>query len=135
MYNGNKSVQPEDCEPWDGKTALKNYDTVWILPDSTNAGGTNVSVNCIGSINYTVSGQTVTVNHSLACKEGYLNGGSYVVITATKNGDGTYCFTAPAGVTEVVLVVKGDVSGDGRINVDDTAKVYSHVKATALLTW
>ncbi len=94
----------------------------------------DLTVNCIGKINYTVSGQTVTVNHSLACKVGYLSGGNYVAITATKNGDGTYSFTAPAGVTEVVLVVKGDVSGDGRITVQDTAKVYAHVKATAILT-
>lgn len=94
----------------------------------------DIHVNCVGKITYTVSGQTVTVNHSLACKVGYLNGGNYVAIAATKNGDGTYSFTAPAGVTEVVLLVKGDVSGDGRINVGDTAKLYSHVRGTAKLT-
>ena len=100
----------------------------------SSASAKDVTVNCIGKITYTVSGQTVTVNHSLACKVGYLSGGSYVAIAATKNGDGTYSFTAPAGVTEVVLLIKGDVSLDGRLNVGDTSKVYSHVKKTALLT-
>ena len=108
------------------------YDYVVITPRGSDTD--DLTVNCVGKINYTVSGQTVTVNHSLACKVGYLNGGNYVAITATKNGDGTYSFTAPAGVTEVVLLVKGDVSGDGRINVGDTAKLYSHVRGTAKLT-
>ena len=94
----------------------------------------DLTVNCVGKINYTVSGQTVTVNHSLACKVGYLSGGKYVALTPTKNSNGTYTFTAPDGVTEVLLIVKGDVTGDGRINVGDTVKVYSHVKGTALLT-
>ncbi len=111
----------------------QGYDFNYVT-DTVPKATSNLTVNCIGSINYTVSGQTVTVSHSLACKVGYLSSGKYVAITGTKNGDGSYSFTAPAGVTEVVLVVKGDVSGDGKINVGDTAKTYSHVKATAKLT-
>ncbi len=110
---------------------LSSYDLIKIEQGSAPI---NLTVNCVGSINYTVSGQTVTVNHSLACKVGYLSSGSYVAITAVKNSNGTYSFTAPAGVTEVVLLVKGDVSGDGKINVGDTAKLYSHVRGTAKLT-
>ncbi len=83
----------------------------------------NVSVEAIGNINYTVSGQVVTVDHKLACKVGYLSGGSYVAITAVANGDGTYSFTAPAGVTEVLLVVKGDANGDANVNIVDKMTV------------
>lgn len=83
----------------------------------------NVSVEAIGNIDYTVSGQVVTVNHKLACKVGYLSGGSYVAITAVANGDGTYSFTAPAGVTEVLLVVKGDANGDANVNIVDKMTV------------
>jgi hypothetical protein len=50
------------------------------------------------------------------------------------NSDGTYSFTAPVGVTEVILAVKGDVSGDGRVNVGDVSKLYAHVKQTNMLT-
>ena len=148
---GEKVIKPED-PAWEGKiftgwyTAdgqLYNFNT--SVTDNVNLYARfdydididlsgDIHVNCVGKITYTVSGQTVTVNHSLAGKVGYLSGGSYVAITATKNGDGTYSFTAPAGVTAVVLVVKGDVSGDGRINVGDTAKLYSHVRGTAKLT-
>lgn len=35
---------------------------------------------------------------------------------------------------DVMLCLQGDVSGDGRINVGDTAKAYSHVRETDLLT-
>lgn len=139
IYAGNvyvsvdpRKIELEDCVPWDGVTNLNTYDSVWIVPEKVS--GSGVTVNCIGSINYTVSGQTVTVNHSLACKVGYLSGGSYVAIAATKNGDGTYSFTAPASVTEVVLVVKGDVSGDARINMGDVSKLYAHIKGTNILT-
>lgn len=95
---------------------------------------TSLTVNCIGDIDYTVSGNVVTVDHEVACKVGYLDGTAYKAITAVANGNGTYSFTAPAGVTEVLLVVKGDVSGDGRVNMGDVSKLYAHIKGTNMLT-
>lgn len=83
----------------------------------------NITVNCIGDIDYTVSGNVVTVDHEVACKVGYLDGTAYKAITAVANGDGTYSFTAPAGVTEVLLVVKGDISGEGTVNAADKMAV------------
>lgn len=83
----------------------------------------NVSVEAIGNIDYTVSGQVVTVDHEVACKVGYLVDGAYVAITAVANGDGTYSFTAPAGVTEVILVAKGDANGDANVNIVDKMTV------------
>ena len=84
---------------------------------------TNVTVVAKGAITHTVEGQVVTVTHTAACKVGYLQDGKYVAITATHVEGNTYTFTAPEGVTEVLLVVKGDVTGDGRINVQDKTQV------------
>jgi hypothetical protein len=47
----------------------------------------------------------------------------------------TYTVTVGGSVTQdAKICLLGDVTGDGRVNVGDTAKVYSHVKQTALLT-
>lgn len=70
-------------------------------------------------VDYTVSGSTVTVDYTKACKVGYLDGDSYVMIAATSNPDGTYSFAAPDGVTEVLAVVKGDANNDGEVNIAD----------------
>ncbi len=87
---------------------------------------TNILVTPIGNTlatAYTVEGNVVTVTFNLACKVGYLNDGKYEVITAVANLDGSYSFTAPEGVTEVLLVVKGDITGDGRFNAFDRANI------------
>lgn len=74
---------------------------------------------------YSVSGRVVTVTYSLACKVGYLEDDIYVAIDAEENDDGSYSFTVPAGVTEVIVVVKGDASGDGGLtNRDVTMTKY-----------
>ena len=86
---------------------------------------TNISVVAKGTISYTVSGQVVTVTHTAACKVGYWDAtnSKYVAISAVATGDGSYSFTAPDGVTEVLLVVKGDVTGEGTINSADTMNI------------
>ncbi len=74
---------------------------------------------------FTVEGNVVTVTFSVACKVGYWDAtaGKYVAISATKIADNTYSFTVPAGVTEVLLVVKGDANLDGRFNTQDKSQV------------
>ena len=57
-----------------------------------------------------------------------------MTLTAIKNSDGSYAFTVPADVTEVILAVMGDVSGDARINMGDVSKLYAHIKGTNMLT-
>ena len=84
---------------------------------------------------YSVNGNVVTVKFSIACKVGYLVDGSYVAITAVPNDDGSYSFTAPEGVTEVLLVVKGDANADGKITMADanrTRAQYNNKLATPL---
>ncbi len=73
----------------------------------------------VGSENYSVTDRTVTVTSPIACKFGYLEGGKYVAIAPTATGDGSYSFEVPAGITEVVLVVKGDANGDGKVDLED----------------
>ena len=70
-------------------------------------------------VTYSVVGQVVTVTHGSACKVGYLMNGKYIAISATANGDGSYSFTAPEGVTEVRIAVTGDVNGDGVLTAED----------------
>ena len=82
-----------------------------------------IAVEAVGEINYTVSGSTVTVTHDTACKVGYLVDGVYVKIDATSNPDGSYSFTAPEGITEVLVVISGDVNGDGKILAADKSRL------------
>lgn len=83
---------------------------------------TQCSVNNVGDIAYTVNGNVVTVDHEVACKVGYLSGSKYISITATSNSNGTYSFSVPSGITEVILVVKGDANGDGTVSLADATK-------------
>jgi len=79
----------------------------------------DVAVQVFGNIDYTVDGQVVTVDHKSACKVGYLDGERYAAIDVVKNADGTYCFTVPEGVGEVVLVASGDIDGATEVNSAD----------------
>lgn len=101
-----------------GGSAYSSIITVIVLEKTTS-----IKVNSIGTINHTVSGNVVRVTHDLACKVGYLSGGTYVAIAPVANSDGSYSFTVPAGVTEVLLVVKGDVNGDGKVNTSDKSRL------------
>lgn len=87
---------------------------------------TNISVidKTNGTATYTVNGNVVTVTCNIACKVGYWDATNekYVAITAVA-ADGSYTFTAPDGVTEVLLVVKGDVTGDGKISNTDVTQL------------
>ena len=94
---------------------------------STTGGSTTGAVKvtdiAVGVEKYTVIGQTVTVTSQNACKLGYLEGGKYVAITPTDNGDGSYSFEVPDGITDVVLVIKGDINGDGEIKGSDITQL------------
>ena len=95
---------------------------------------TDITVIAKGNISHTVEGQVVTVTHTLACKVGYLQGGKYVAIAATHVEGNTYTFTAPEGVTEVLLVVKGDVTGEGSILTNDVSRLNAYVLGKTTLT-
>ena len=71
------------------------------------------------NVSYTVDEQVIIVTHSTACKVLYLVDGEYVAIPAVSNGDGSYSFTAPDDVAEVLVVVFGDLDADGDVDSDD----------------
>ncbi len=73
---------------------------------------------------YSVEGNVVTVSFNKVCKVGYLEGNKYVAVDdIVANDDGSYSFTAPDDVTEVILVVKGDADLDGRVVPADTSLI------------
>jgi len=96
----------------------------------------DINVIVKGNITYSVSGQVVTVTHSIPCKVGYWDAASskYVAIKNPVSADGSYSFTAPDGVTEVLLVVKGDVTGEGLLNAGDTGKLNAYILKRGSLT-
>ena len=75
-------------------------------------------------VDFTVEGNVVTVTNDAPCRVGYVDEeGNYVAIEAVpvEGEDNTYTFTAPEGVNDVVLVIKGDVNLDGEFtNYDVT---------------
>ena len=82
----------------------------------------DIDVEASEKLSYTVDGMVVTVQSDFACKVGYLNeNGIYVTdgITVEKNENGSYSFTAPQDVTRVVLVMIGDVDGNGILEEAD----------------
>lgn len=113
----NEDSDPSVLEPItvaSGSATVKVSDNVTV---TTHAGST--------AINYSVSGQVVTVTHTVPCKVGYWDAdqSKYVAVTATANEDGSYSFTVPGGVTDVILVVKGDATGDGNVNNSDVTRL------------
>ncbi len=99
-----------------------------FVNDACACGATRVKVVKVGDISYEVLGQTVTVTHGTACKVGYVVNGAYVALPATEVSDNSYSFTAPKGVNEVLLVVAGDVTGDGVVDAKDTTRLTDALK-------
>jgi hypothetical protein len=63
--------------------------------------------------------------------------GSYTIEVSKKNHV-TREYTVTVGSSDVTqdakIHLKGDVTGDGRVNVGDTSRVYAHVKGTSKIT-
>ena len=77
----------------------------------------------------------VTGNSAIYVMEGVQNGEYILKATKFNHATREYSVTVTGGelTQDVALCLQGDVSGDGRINVGDTAKCYSHVRRTSLL--
>jgi hypothetical protein len=74
-----------------------------------------------------------TVNYSFAS----VAAGTYT-LTVRKANHVTRAYTVTVGdravVQDVKIHLKGDIDGNGKVNLGDTTKIYSHVKKTALIT-
>ncbi len=90
----------------------------------------DVSVVPIGvsSSSYVVSGNILTTDINTPLAAGYYSEGSFVPLEAAENSDGSHSFTAPEGVYELVLALKGDVNQDGRLSNADSTKLKAAVK-------
>lgn len=71
---------------------------------------------------YTVEGKTVKVTYTAPCRVGYLEDGKYKAITPTQNG-AAYDFEVPDNATDVILVLKGDANGDGKVSAADATLI------------
>ena len=68
--------------------------------------------------------KTLTLTSENVCVAAYKDAdGNYVALKAVANEDGSYSYVVPEEVTEVTVAVKGDLDGDGRINMKDLAQL------------
>lgn len=108
----------ESTDGADGYTGDISGDTVTVEAAAVTGVTVTAYPESLAS-SYSVNGQTVTVTYDKPCKVGYLgNDGKYVAIPAVASG-GSYAFTAPDGVTEVILVIKGDVDKNDSVGSSD----------------
>lgn len=108
----------ESTDGADGYTGDISGDTVTVEAAAVTGVTVTAYPESLAS-SYSVNGQTVTVTYDKPCKVGYLGSdGKYVAISAVASGS-SYAFTAPDGVTEVVLVIKGDVDKNDSVGSSD----------------
>ncbi|MBR4035007.1 MAG: hypothetical protein IKJ04_09375 [Clostridia bacterium] len=110
-----------------GETYDSDFNDVVLYPVggsvTVGAAASSLSVETYLDCEYEVSGRVVTVSSDAACKVGYKSGVRYIALDALPNADGSYSFTAPDGVSEVLLVLKGDANLDGRVTAADLARI------------
>lgn len=108
----------ESTDGADGYTGDISGDTVTVEAAAVTGVTVTAYPESLAS-SYSVNGQTVTVTYDKPCKVGYLGSdGKYVAISAVASGS-SYAFTAPDGVTEAVLVIKGDVDKNDSVGSSD----------------
>ena len=103
-----------------------------LLNATIHFGGIDpVVVNPIGGENAPacqVDGQTLTVTCDRACVAAYKDAdGNYVRLTPTANADGSYSYTLPESVSEVIVAVRGDLDGDGKLTAKEARRVMAAV--------
>lgn len=108
----------EDSDGADGYTGDISGGTVTVEAAAVTGVTVTAYPESLAS-SYSVNGQTVTVTHDKPCKVGYLGSdGKYVAIPAVASGS-SYAFTAPDGVTKVILVIKGNADKDDSVDSSD----------------
>lgn len=104
------------------------FATVTVYASASSAAPlTNDGIQVIGNIEFTQENNIITVSSERACKVGYYDGGKYASVCAESNGDGSYSFNLPAGATQVLAVISGDVNLDGRVTASDIARLNAHM--------
>ena len=81
--------------------------------------------NAISGVEIGIYGKVLTVSNKDACKIGYLKDGAFVELNAIANTLGSYNYIISDEITEVVIVLCGDVSGDGALSYEDISLLQS----------
>jgi hypothetical protein len=136
---------------WDQEVVPCTKDAVYTAVFTAHVRGVRVSgtVTSFGSDTDNVIVQLIAEGYSEADYEVFVKGntaaysiegvaaGTYT-LRVEKNNHVARTYTVTVGTDPVVqdakIHLKGDIDGNGKINVGDTTKVYSHVKKTALIT-
>lgn len=111
---------------------------------ATDLGGTvtsfgsesgKVTLTLVSADGKTVHTASVVGTSSAYMMEGVEDGEYTLKASKYNHATREYAVTVAGGelIQDVALCLQGDVSGDGRINVGDTAKCYSHVRKTSPL--
>ena len=148
IYNGETLVEFVDYVIVDGTSypsagtftcvirGIYNY-TGLVECDYQVAGSSGIVVNGLNrdDVSYNVHGQTVTVEYDKPCIVGYWDDTEqkYIAIAAEKIDDDSYSFNAPDEVTEVLIVMKGDINEDGRVTASDIARLNAYLKGKVVL--
>ena len=93
-------------------------------------------VNNSNAASYSANGQIVTVKCDIPCRIGYWNETmqKYIAVTATPNENGSYNFSTPAGITEILVVTAGEMNEDGKIAASDIATLNGYIRGKRFLT-
>lgn len=85
------------------------------------------------AVEYTATVKGNTAEYSF---DSVIEGTYTMTVSKANHVTRTYTVTVDteAVVQDVKIHLKGDIDGNGKVNVGDTTKVYSHVKKTALIT-
>ncbi|MBO4819834.1 MAG: S8 family serine peptidase, partial [Firmicutes bacterium] len=104
----------------DTRTVEKEEVTVTAYPESALANA------------YSVQGGILALKYDEACRVGYLTDTGYVELTQHNQAVGedgiTHLFLIPEGVEEIVIVVKGDVTGNGQIDLGDGTRLKAYYR-------
>lgn len=107
------------------------------ITDSGSAGDYNITPVGKGDNTpaYEVEDTNLTVTYSLPCAVAYSTdgGATYTRISATSASDGSYVYdlSAVPANAKIIVVVKGDVNGDGKVNSKDVTRLRQNIKSPA----
>jgi len=106
---------------------------------SVKNGSSTITVNVIGKgtniPSYKVDDHELEVTYSVPCKIGYKDAsGNYIAINVEDAASEKHMYSIPMSVTEVLVVVKGDTNGDGKITLADATKTKAAFNNKIVLT-
>ena len=129
LYNGMTVPDYEVC-PLSGDSVAPMYSSymgsllIFIKAQMTVYNGSvRVIPYGIDFSDFDLDGDVITTACEAPVRAGYLSEDGYVALNAESGSDGSYSFKVPEGADNVVLVVKGDATGDGAANLGDAARI------------